>query len=145
MSNGKILVVDDEQIVLTAFQIELEQEGYDVTTASTGKEAIGLALKQSFDIIFTDLVMPEMNGTQLCRQIKKISPQTEVVLFSGSPYEVSLQQEEFMQAGGRDEMLRKPLEENVLAKVTGNLMKELAYKRIFIQGGSDGAPKNTGR
>ena len=144
MAKGRILVVDDEQIVLTAFKIELEQEEYEVMTALSGKEAIALVIKKPFDIIFTDLVMPEMNGTQLCRQIKKISPQTEVVLFSGSPYEVAMQQEEFMQAGGRDEMLRKPLDENVLVRVTANLIKELDYKRI-IQGESHGTSKNPGR
>ena len=145
MAKGKILVVDDEQIVLTAFKIELEQDGYQVKTALSGKEAIALALKEPFDIVYTDLVMPEINGTQLCRQIKRIAPQTEVVLFSGSPYEVALEQEGFTQAGGRDEMLRKPLGENVLTQVTANLMKEVDYKRVSIQGGSHGAPKNTGR
>jgi len=145
MPKGKILVVDDEQIVLTAFKIELEQCGYEVKTALNAKEAITLAIKEPFDIIFTDLVMPEMNGTLLCRQIKKISPKTEVVLFSGSPYEVDLQQDEFMQAGGRDEMLRKPLGENVLVQVTANLMKELEYKRVFVQGGTHGPSKNSGR
>lgn len=145
MAKGNILVVDDEQIVLTAFKIELEQEGYHVKTALSGKEALAMVIKEPFDIIFTDLVMPEMNGTQLCRQIKRLAPESEVVLFSGSPYEVALEQEAFMQAGGRDELLRKPLGENVLAQVTANLMKELIYKRGFIQKDNHGAPKNTGR
>jgi CheY-like chemotaxis protein len=132
ISKGKVLVVDDEQIVLTAFRIELQEAGYDVATATSGKEALALLIKGPFEIVYTDLIMPEMNGTQLCRQIKRISPQTEVVLFSGNPYEVAQQQEAFMAAGGRDEMLRKPLEENILASVTENLIKEIRYKREFF-------------
>jgi len=128
-SKGKVLVVDDEQIVLTAFKIELQEAGFDVKTAKSGKEALALQLAEPAEIVFTDLVMPEMNGTQLCEQIKRISPHTEVVLFSGNPYEVSQQQDVFMAAGGRDEMLRKPLADHILVSVTENLIKEIRYKR----------------
>jgi len=133
MNKGKILVVDDERIILTAFQIELQDAGYEVKTAQSGKEAITLLFIERFDIVFTDLIMPEMNGTELCRQIKRIFPKTVVVFFSGNPYEVEEQQSEFMAAGGRDEMLRKPLEENLLITVTENLMKEISYKRESLR------------
>jgi response regulator RpfG family c-di-GMP phosphodiesterase len=129
ISKGKVLVVDDEQIVLTAFRIELHEAGFDVRTARSGKEALAVLLQEPAEIVFTDLVMPEMNGTELCRQIKRLSPLTEIILFSGNPYEVSQQQEAFMAAGGRDEMLRKPLADNILVTVTENLIKEIRYKR----------------
>lgn len=132
MDQGKILVVDDEQIVLTAFQIELKDAGYDVKVALSGREAVGLVKNEHFDIIFTDLIMPEMNGAQLCREVKAISPEVEVILFSGSPYEVEEQQERFINAGGRDEMLRKPLADNILVSITENLMKEISFKKTFI-------------
>jgi len=131
-SKGKVLVVDDEQIVLTAFRIELQDAGYDVRTALSGKDALAMLIKEPYEIVFTDLIMPEMNGTQLCQQIKRISPQTEVVLFSGNPYEVAQQQEAFMASGGRDELLRKPLEEDILITVTENLIKEIRFKRDFF-------------
>ncbi|HLF18735.1 MAG TPA: response regulator [Candidatus Omnitrophota bacterium] len=136
MSKGKILIVDDEQIVLTAFRIELEQAGYDARSALSAKEAIARLLKERFDIVYTDLIMPEINGTQLCHQIKRLFPETEVVLFSGNPYEVEAQHEAFTAAGGRDEMLRKPLGEGVLIKVTENLMKEINYKKNLARGPS---------
>ena len=132
ISKGKVLVVDDEQIVLTAFKIELQEAGFNVRTARSGKEALALLLNEPAEVVFTDLIMPEMNGTELCRQIKRISLYTEVVLFSGNPYEVSQQQEAFMAAGGRDEMLRKPLADNILVSVTENLIKEIRYKREFF-------------
>ncbi len=132
VDQGKILVVDDEQIVLTAFQIELKDEGYDVKVALSGREAVELVKNEHFDIIFTDLIMPEMNGAQLCREVKAINPEVEVILFSGSPYEVEEQQERFINAGGRDEMLRKPLADNILVSITENLMKEISFKKTFI-------------
>ena len=53
--------------------------------------------------------------------------------------------DDFIEAGGRDERLRKPLSENELARVTGNLMRERDNKGVFMQGGSYGWSKNTGR
>jgi len=132
VGQGKILVVDDERIVLTAFQIELKDAGYDVKVALSGGEAVELVKNEHFDIIFTDLIMPEMNGTQLCREVKAINPEVEVILFSGSPYEVEEQQERFIDAGGRDELLRKPLADNTLVSITENLMKEISFKKTFI-------------
>ena len=129
MVKGKILVVDDERIILTAFRLELEDAGYYVQTALSGFEAIEYIKNEQFDVVFTDLIMPVMNGTYLCREIKKISRETEVVLFSGNPYEVEEQTEEFICAGGRDELLRKPLGDDVLISITDNLMKEIEFKR----------------
>ena len=126
---GKILVVDDEQIILTAFQIELQDAGHDVKIALSGREALELISQEGFDIVYTDLIMPEMNGTELCQKIKKITPQTEVILFSGNPYEVEEQLGAFIEAGGRDEMLRKPLGDNVLVLITKNLFAEVSYKK----------------
>lgn len=128
MKKGNILVVDDERIILTAFKIELEDADYSVKTALSGFEALEFIKQEHFDIVYTDLIMPEMNGTQLCREVKRISPDTEVVLFSGNPYEVEKQIDAFSAVGGRDELLRKPLGENVLVSITNNLIAELAFK-----------------
>ena len=71
--------------------------------------AIEIAHKQKPDIVITDLIMPGMNGVELCRRIKEVSPATEVVLLSGHPEAVNKYQRDFVSAGGRDTILSKPL------------------------------------
>ncbi|AGT43019.1 response regulator [Treponema pedis] len=69
--NFKILVVDDHTVNLNLLKILLEKSGYDVTTAENGQEAINMASKTEFDIIFMDIQMPILNGyeaTQILRQ-----------------------------------------------------------------------------
>ena len=69
-SRQKVLLVDDYPGNLDALTTVL-QEFYDVSTASNGREAIDLALQDEFDLIMLDVVMPEMDGYEVCRQLKK--------------------------------------------------------------------------
>lgn len=124
MAKGKILLLDDEQIFLEAHEEEFVDAGYEIKTALTGKEAISIAGKERFDIIYVDLIMPEMNGVKVCKEIKKISPKTEVVLISGYPEEILKNRILFLDAGGREEILRKPLGDKELIKMTENIIKE---------------------
>lgn len=109
MCKAKILIVDDEKIVLLAYKKELEDQGYSITAVLSAEEAIEIAADKQFDIILTDLIMPGLSGVELCKEIKKISPQTDVVLMSGYDEEMQKSWLEFIRAGGRDFFLRKPL------------------------------------
>lgn len=124
MGKAKIMIVDDEGIVLRAYEKELTKVGYEVFRAMTGKEALEIARKEKIDIVFTDLVMSEMNGVEVCKEIKKMSPKTELVLMSGCPEEVAKHQMGFIEAGGRDEWLRKPLGPNELPETVEKILKE---------------------
>lgn len=125
MEKGKVLIVDDEEIFLVATQRELEAAGHDVKIALSGKKAIEIAKSGKFDIVYTDLVMPEMNGVELCKEIKKISPKTEVILISGHPNEIQEHQSAFWDAGGKDKILRKPLGNDELTNITEKALKEI--------------------
>ena len=125
MHKGKILVVDDEPLILTFFRRLFEGIGYDVKTAQDGPEALALVGKETFDIVYTDLVMPEMNGAELCKQIKGIAPRTIVILLSGHPGHISKYVLDFLKAGGRDEILRKPVTEEEILKTTAKVMQEI--------------------
>lgn len=124
MAKGKILIVDDEEIVLRAHQEELACVGYEVKIASTGKEAIILAGKEMFDIAYVDLIMPDMDGVKLCKELKKISPKTEVVLVTGHPEQILKQRPAFVNAGGRDEVIGKPTLEDELVNMSNKVIKE---------------------
>jgi YesN/AraC family two-component response regulator len=123
---ARILIVDDEALVLLGWESSLKSAGYDVRTALNGKEAIEIAHEQKPDIVITDLIMPEMNGVELCRRIKTISPETEVVLISGHPEAIYNYQSDFISAGGREAFLRKPLSMDEMIKAVELIMREKA-------------------
>lgn len=79
----RMLVVDDEQIARTNLQHILVKEGYDVTTASNGAEAMDLLTAHRFDIILSDLKMGDVDGLALLDRAKHDHPDTEFILVSG--------------------------------------------------------------
>jgi YesN/AraC family two-component response regulator len=129
MAEGKILVVDDEQIVLTGLRRIFEDSGYYIKTALTGRDAIELVKQEHFDIVYTDMVMPGTNGAEICREIKKISPDTEVILFSGTATGVTQFWREFIAEGGTDKMLRKPLGKEEMISATEDILSEIRKKK----------------
>ena len=66
-----ILVVDDEKTICDLIKIRLTQDGYNVTTALSGKEALGIAEKKDFDLIVLDIMMPEMDGYTVLEEMRK--------------------------------------------------------------------------
>jgi len=80
---AKILVVDDEEVFAETFEEMLSQCGHAVCIARTGEEAIKQFKENDFDLVFTDLGMPQMSGWQIAKTIKSIQPKTPVVLLTG--------------------------------------------------------------
>ena len=67
-SLGRILVVDDERDIAESLQSNLSQHGYDVTATTSAKHALQLIAKDTFALLLSDMVMPEMNGLQLLQE-----------------------------------------------------------------------------
>ena len=65
-----ILVVDDEPDILELIRLNLSQAGYRIETAMTGSEALGLLERSAPDLVVLDLMLPDMSGTEVCRQIR---------------------------------------------------------------------------
>lgn len=124
MNNPKIFVVDDEPIILTGFKKIFDGTEYEIKTFSNGYDALNALTKEMPDLVYTDMVMPDMNGAILCKKIKKMSPSTEVVLFSGSPEGMSRIWHDFVRAGGKDLILRKPLSKKEVLDATKKLFKK---------------------
>jgi two-component system response regulator PilR (NtrC family) len=80
---AKILVVDDDQGMRDYLEIMLSREGYDVTTASGGREAISACKKRKYDLVITDLKMPKISGIDILKAVKEHSPETMVILITG--------------------------------------------------------------
>ncbi|MEG0321654.1 MAG: response regulator transcription factor [Oscillospiraceae bacterium] len=80
----KILVVDDEKVLVKGIKFNLETEGYEVTVGYDGQEAVELAKKDSFDLIILDLMMPKIDGLQACMQIREFSTVPIIMLTARS-------------------------------------------------------------
>ena len=69
----KILVVDDEKLLVKGIRFNLENEGYDVITGADGMEAVELAGSENPDLIVLDLMMPRLDGLEACGKIREFS------------------------------------------------------------------------
>ncbi|MFC4737530.1 response regulator transcription factor [Bacillus daqingensis] len=78
----RLLVVDDEESILTLLQFNLEQGGFEVTTAMDGKEALGKALDEQFDLIVLDLMLPGMDGMEVCKELRQSKVQTPILMLT---------------------------------------------------------------
>lgn len=124
MARVKILVVDDEKLFCRAVKKELEEEGYEVKTALSGEEAVRAIEDDGYSLAYVDLVMPRMDGVEVCRKIKEMAPNVQVVLISGHPNEVEKKKPDFVRAGGSKDHISKPLREGELVKVTETLLRK---------------------
>ena len=78
-----ILVIDDEERILDALRLNLEQVGYTVSTAKTGEEGLMLFDSSDFDLVLCDLQLPDMQGTDVLVKLKEKRPLIEVIIISG--------------------------------------------------------------
>jgi DNA-binding NtrC family response regulator len=83
MSRGKILVIDDEDIVRISVSRALAPEGYEIKTVKDGSEGMKQLEQEEFDLVLTDLKMPNMDGIEVLSNIKNRWPKTDVVIVTG--------------------------------------------------------------
>ena len=75
----KILVVDDDILVLEALEELLESSGYEVRVAARGQEALEMLDKERFDLLILDVVMPKMTGFDVCKEVRKRNDEMDKV------------------------------------------------------------------
>lgn len=119
---ARILCVDDESVILDSFRRILVLDGYCVDTVETGKEALGLIQTHSYDFVFTDLKMPEMDGLEVTKSVKHLRPDIDVVIITG--YATVETAVECMKFGAMD-YVQKPFTEDELLE----FVKKLLIKR----------------
>lgn len=83
MSANKILIVDDEEIIVRLLSMSLRSDGYEVVSANNGEEALEVLAREAPDIVVTDIKMPVMDGLELLKRIKKTEPDKEVIIVTG--------------------------------------------------------------
>lgn len=125
-----ILVVDDDVAIRELFERILKKEEHRVITVDSGEEAIKTMGKENFDIVFLDVVMPEMDGLEVFKEIKKINSQAIVIMMSGYPVEERIR--EAIKLGATDH-IEKPLNADRILTITQvaeylNIRKLTVYK-----------------
>ena len=83
MSANKILIVDDEEIIVRLLSMSLRSDGYETITAFNGEQGLEKFKSESPDIVVTDIKMPGMDGLELLKKIKEIDIETEVIIVTG--------------------------------------------------------------
>jgi len=123
MSEIKILIVEDEEKLARFVELELNHEGYSVTKAFTGREGYELAASGDFDLVLLDIMLPELNGMEVLRRLRRTSSVPVIMLTA---------RDETMDkvAGldqGADDYITKPFEiEELLARIRVTLRKHSA-------------------
>lgn len=135
----KLLVVDDEKGLCEYLRDFFSPKGYQVFTATTAEGALSLVKKEAPELILLDVNMPDMNGLEILRMIKKISPHAKVIMVTVSDDEDTREKARIL---GADDFVRKPfttdyLEDAVILKVN-EISKTEEPARILIVDDEEG-------
>ncbi len=121
-----ILLVEDEEHIAQGLVFNLEMEGYKVTHAETGEEAMAAFAKESFNLVILDLMLPDSYGIDICRQIREISAQLPILILT------ALGEDQHRINGlqaGADDYLAKPFNlDEFLLRVSGMLKRSSWYQ-----------------
>ena len=132
MMKGKILVVDDEEIVLKSCRKILEGGGHEVFTALSGQEAFDLMEKEPIDIVITDIKMPVMDGMEVLERVKEKYPDILVIMITG--YSTVQSAVQAMKLGAFDYIPKPFTPDEVLIVVERALEKKsLIYENIYLR------------
>ena len=78
----KILVVDDDQAILTLLEYNLKKEGFEVQTATDGQQAFNLALSSTFDLILLDIMLPKLDGIEVTKKLRQEKVATPIIMLT---------------------------------------------------------------
>ncbi|MFQ5463363.1 MAG: response regulator [Phycisphaerae bacterium] len=104
--SARLLIVDDESEIREMLARHFRMLGYDVASAVDGKDALEKLSEKRFDVVVSDIMMPEMNGVELLRAIRADYPMTHVIMITGY---VTLENALACLGGGADTCIFKPL------------------------------------
>ena len=148
----KVLVVDDEKLIVKGIRFSLEQDGMEVTCAYDGEEALRLAQENKFDMILLDIMLPKMDGFEVCQAIREFSNMPIVMLtakgddmdkilgleygaddYITKPF-IILEVKARIKAIMRRTAASEPKGENSKVIESGDLKLDCESRRLFVQG-----------
>ncbi len=131
--NEKILIVEDEKPISDILKFNLEKEGYQVETVYNGREALEIALEGGFDLLLLDVMLPEVDGFQICRKVRE-KYNTPIIILTAKEEEVD---KVLGLELGADDYITKPFSvRELMARVKANI------RRVVIDSGESETPAN---
>src|SRR5688572_4232897 len=132
-TSGRLLIVDDESTLVTALLSTLRDEGYTVTGATTPTDALEIIRRQQFDVMLTDLHLPEMDGIALSRAAMEIDPKLIVIMMTGfGTIDTAV---DAMKAGAVDYVVKPFKLKSVLAVLARALaVRQLRHENELLNG-----------
>ncbi|MBW2106325.1 MAG: response regulator [Deltaproteobacteria bacterium] len=119
MEKKKVLVIDDEQIVLDSVSQILMDENYEVDVSLSGREGLDWAIERPYDIVLTDIRMPDIGGMRVLRDIKRIKSSLPVLIITG--YATTRSAVQAMKLGAAD-YIEKPFEPEQLLEAVSRAL-----------------------
>lgn len=145
----KILLVEDEKHIARFVELELQHEGYEVKTAFDGREGLSLATSENFDVLLLDVMLPSINGIEICRRIRTQS-QVPIILLTAR--DAVMDRVAGLDAGADDYIVKPFAIEELLARIRtilrrvtpeqtsseslclGDIEIDVAAYEVFVQG-----------
>jgi DNA-binding NtrC family response regulator len=130
MEKKKVLVIDDEQIVLDSVSKVLTAENYEVDASLSGRQGLDWAIERHYDIVLTDILMPDMGGMRVLKYIKRAKPSLPVMIITG--YATVKSAVQAMKLGAAD-YVEKPFTPDQLLKAVASALDTAATKPAEVQ------------
>ena len=135
---GRILIVDDEQIVLRSCLRILRSEDYEIDTAGDGLSALGMVNENAYDVLILDIKMPKMDGIEVLRRVKEARPDIDVIMITGL-HDIGTAVQA-MKLGALD-YLPKPFEPDQLKALIAKAFDRRALREGTLGQESDDSPE----
>jgi len=120
----RVLVIDDKEDIRSSFRLALEGTEYQLDTAESGERGLEMILAQNYDIVYLDLKMPGMDGTETLRELRKINKDVPVYIITAFHNEFIDQLKGLQKEGIEFELLKKPIGSDQILTVTKGVLEE---------------------
>ncbi len=122
----KILIVDDEEVIIHLTSLILKKRGYEITSCTNAEEALSLVQKERPDLIILDYLLPGKNGLEFCQEVKSNTPTSHIPILITTGQKLNLEaeilQDKLLQP---DHILSKPFDIDELLKIIEELLKRV--------------------
>lgn len=129
VNNNRILLVEDEEHIARFIKLELNHEGYTTDLATNGTEGLSKIKENDYDLIILDIMLPELNGIEVCKQIRQFS-QIPIIMLTAK--DDVYDKVSGLDAGADDYMTKPFAIEELLARIRANLRRKVIEKPISI-------------
>ena len=125
--NEKVLLVEDNVVNMKLLQATLEPHGYTLVTATDGKEALEIAIKERPDLIIMDIQLPTMNGIEVVKRLRQMPEFSRIPIIALTAYAMKGDEERLIEAGC-DVYLPKPVNTRELPRVITEMLQNRGRK-----------------